>query len=382
MPQFFSPDRLQQIAELDARLTTALLAFGRDVAAGRTTPAAIDRRWKARRELPDLVGTLDHAARGDLKTWIDAVRPQHPEYAALQQALLNLQAQREKGAWSKVPAGTFAPGRSNSSMIALRQRLTAGGYLTGSAASNTSPAFTREDEAGVRAFQELHGLKGTGIVDSATLAAMNVPLEDRIRQVEINLERWRWMPNDFGARHLLVNIPYFHLLARENGKSVMDIRVVVGKADEHKTPVFSSGMSTVVFGPYWNIPDSIVEGETAPAVARDPAYLTKNNIEILDVSRAGATPVDYASVNWDDANQLKHLAFRQRPGPQNALGHVKFLFPNAFDVYLHEPPPTRSSRAPAAPSATGASVSKSPKRWPSTCCAATPSGTTPKFSKR
>jgi murein L,D-transpeptidase YcbB/YkuD len=191
----------------------------------------------------------------------------------------------------------------------------------------------------VRAFQELHGLKGTGVADTATLAAMNVSLEDRIRQVEINLERWRWMPNDFGGRHLLVNIPYFHLLARENGKSVMDIRVVVGKADEHKTPVFSSEMSTVVFSPYWNIPDSIVEGETAPAVARDPAYLEKNNIEILDVSRSGgAAPVDYASVNWDDANQLKHLAFRQRPGPHNALGHVKFLFPNAFDVYLHDTP--------------------------------------------
>jgi len=99
-----APDRLQQIAELDARLTTALLAFGRDVAAGRTTPGTIDRRWKARRELPDLVGTLNHAAGGDLKTWIEGVRPQHPEYAALEHALMNLQAQREKGAWSKVPA--------------------------------------------------------------------------------------------------------------------------------------------------------------------------------------------------------------------------------------------------------------------------------------
>jgi len=234
-------------------------------------------------------------------------------------------------------------------VLTLRQRLTASGHLTSAAASNTSPVYSKADEAGVRAFQELHGLKGTGVADAATLAAMNVPLDHRIRQVALNLERWRWMPNDLGARHLLVNIPYYTLIARENGKPVMDIRVVVGKADEHKTPVFSSEMSTVVFSPYWNIPDSIVEGETAPAVARDPAYLAKNDIEILDMSRPGGTPLDYGSVDWDDADQLKHLAFRQRPGPGNALGHVKFLFPNPFDVYLHDTPAdalfARSGRA-------------------------------------
>ena len=332
-----APNRLRHMAELDVRLTTALLAFGRDVAAGRTTPAALDRRWKARRELPDLAGTLN-AAGGDLEAWIDTVRPQHPEYVALQRALIGLQAQREKGGWPDVPAGTFAPGQSNPSVIALRQRLTASGHLTGAAASNTSPEYTSEDEAAVRTFQEFHGLKGTGIPDAATRAAMNVPIDDRIRQIELNLERWRWMPNEFGARYLLVNIPSFHLIARENGKPVMDMRVVVGKPDEHKTPVFSAQMATVVFSPYWNIPDSIVAGETAPAMARDSAYLEKNNIEVLNVSGSGAKPVDYSSVDWDDASQLRRLAFRQRPGPGNALGRVKFLFPNAFDVYLHDTP--------------------------------------------
>jgi murein L,D-transpeptidase YcbB/YkuD len=103
---------------------------------------------------------------------------------------------------------------------------------------------------------------------------MNVAIEGRIRQVEMNLERWRWMPDDFGPRHLLVNIPYYHVVAREGGKDVRDIRVVVGKPG-HETPVFSAEMTTVVFSPYWNIPDSIVEGETAPAVARDPKYLAQ-----------------------------------------------------------------------------------------------------------
>jgi murein L,D-transpeptidase YcbB/YkuD len=347
-----APDRLQQIASLDVRLTTALLGFGRDVAGGRTSPTVIDPRWKARRELPDLAKALGKAVDGDLESWVDAVRPPHAEYAALQRALTNLLAEREKleaGDWPRVPAGTYALGKSNPSLAALRQRLAASGQLTNAAASNTSPIFSEDDEAGVRAFQELHGLKATGVADAPTLAAMNVSLDARVRQVAINLERWRWMPNDLGARHLIVNIPYFHLFARENGKRVKDIRVVVGKADEHKTPIFSSVMTTVVFSPYWNIPDSIVEAETAPAIARDPGYLEKNNIEILDMSKSGATPVDSASVKWDDAHQLKRLAFRQRPGPANALGYVKFLFPNDFDVYLHDTPSdalfSRQSRA-------------------------------------
>jgi murein L,D-transpeptidase YcbB/YkuD len=332
-----TPDAARQLAELDARLTTALLALGRDVAVGRTSPRSIDWQWTSRRQAPDLAGTLAQAAGGDLERWLDAIRPQHPEYAALEDALVNLLGQRDHGGgWTAVPAGRFAAGRSHPAVIALRQRLLAGGHLSAAAASSTSPVYSTDDETAVRAFQNLHALPATGIADRATLAAMNVPIDDRIRQVAVNLERWRWMPDDLGARHLLVNIPYYHLIARENGKAVKDIRVVVGTTT-NKTPTFSSEMSTAVFSPYWNIPDSIVEGETAPAVARDPAYLAKNNIEILDVSDSGR-PVDHSSVDWDDADQLKRLAFRQRPGPDNALGHVKFLFPNEFDVYLHDTP--------------------------------------------
>jgi murein L,D-transpeptidase YcbB/YkuD len=113
--------------------------------------------------------------------------------------------------------------------------------------------------------------------------------------------------------------------------------VVVGK-QEHETPIFSGEMSTIVFSPYWNIPDSIVTGETAPAAARDPKYLSKHHIEILRVTSSGSTPVSPNNVNWNDAAELRQLAFRQLPGPDNALGHVKFLFPNKYDVYLHDSP--------------------------------------------
>jgi murein L,D-transpeptidase YcbB/YkuD len=136
---------------------------------------------------------------------------------------------------------------------------------------------------------------------------------------------------------LIVNIPSFHLVAREQGRTVLDMKVVVGKPGT-ETPVFSDEMETVVFSPYWNIPDTIAIGETAPAAIRDPAYLARNNIEVLSVSGGRTRLVDPATIDWSDPGQLEGLAFRQRPGASNALGHVKFLFPNRFNVYLHDTP--------------------------------------------
>jgi murein L,D-transpeptidase YcbB/YkuD len=162
-------------------------------------------------------------------------------------------------------------------------------------------------------------------------------MEQHAGQIALNLERWRWMPDELGARYIIVNIPSFHLEAHQGAQTVLPMKVVVGTRD-NKTPIFSDMMTTTVFSPYWNVPDSIVEGETAPAAARDPGFLQRNNIEILRLSKAGAKPVDPSTVNWDDPEELKALAFRQKPGANNALGHVKFLFPNPYDVYLHDTP--------------------------------------------
>jgi len=173
---------------------------------------------------------------------------------------------------------------------------------------------------------------------AALQKALNDPaMAEHAAQIALNLERWRWMPDDLGSQHIIVNIPSYHLVAREGDHTVLEMKVVVGKTD-HKTPIFSDVMTTTVFSPYWNVPDSIVEGETAPAAARDPGFLKRNNIEILRLSKSGAAAVDPSTVNWDDPEELKALAFRQKPGAGNALGHVKFLFPNPYDVYLHDTP--------------------------------------------
>ena len=252
-PEKGTEERARALAQADARITSALLTLGRDVAIGRTKSERIDPRWKTRRQPPDLVGTLTAAADNGLNTWLDTIKPKQAQYAALQKAL-------------------------------------------------NDPAMA-------------------GAAD----------------QIALNLERWRWMPDDLGSRYIVVNIPSFHLEAREAGQPALQMKVVVGKP-ENKTPIFSDKMTTTVFSPYWNVPESIVEGETAPAAARDPGFLERNNIEILRLSKSGATTVDPSKVNWDDPEELKALAFRQKPGAKNALGHVKFLFPNPYDVYLHDTP--------------------------------------------
>lgn len=324
-----SPERLDRLAEFDARMTAGLVAFARDIAIGRQHG---DANRTTRRSAPDLVAAVAKAA-DDPDVFVDLVRPPHAEYAALQKALDDLNGQKEKGGWVQVP--------SAKAVNELRQRLQMSGHLKNAEGRRQKAERNagHDDDliAAVKSFQELHSLPATGVVNDKTLAAINVPLDWRIRQVAINLQRWREMPDDLGERHFFVNIPYFHLVARESGKPVMDIRVVVGKRGNN-TPIFSEDMQSVVFSPYWNIPDTIAENETAPAVARDPNYLARQGIEILRVSSASAETVKASDVNWDSADAMKGLVFRQRPGDGNALGHVKFLFPNPHNVYLHDTP--------------------------------------------
>ena len=164
-----------------------------------------------------------------------------------------------------------------------------------------------------------------GRLDREVLAALNVPIEARIRQIELNLERWRWLPDTLGDRYVLVNIPTFHLTAVDHGRVALQMRVVAGKEDS-PTPIFSNEMTTVVFSPYWNVPPDIARNETIPAVMRDPGYLGRNNLEVV---RAGRV-LDPWGVDWSRPGKIQ---FRQRPGAHNALGGVKFMFPNQFDVY-------------------------------------------------
>jgi murein L,D-transpeptidase YcbB/YkuD len=326
-----SPERARAIADLDVRLSAALLQLGRHVATGRLSPRAIDPRWNVRRSPPDYVALLQQAQdENDIAHFLDLVQPKHPEYQKLRTALAALRARTDGPA---VGQASLKVGQWNPAVVQLRQRLAAVGYLDATTTED-SAHYDARVQAAVKAFQEHHALAPTGILDRPTLAKLNVPLAQRVRQVEMNLERWRWMPDDLGARHFLVNVPDFHLFARENGTVALDMRVVVGKRG-NETPLFSDEMETVVFSPYWNVPDTIAMEETAPAVARDPDFLARNNMEVVN---AAGKVVDEEEIPWGDEAALASYRFRQRPGADNALGYVKFLFPNKHSVYLHDTP--------------------------------------------
>jgi len=168
----------------------------------------------------------------------------------------------------------------------------------------------------------------------AALASEQEP--DRIERIKMNMERWRWAPRDLGERYILINVPSYQLQVMEGEQPALAMRVIVGQPD-HQTPLFSDEMTYVVFSPYWNIPPDILRDETLPRVASDPDYLQRNNIEVVGTSGKDEV-VDPADIDWSDEDATKGLRFRQTPGPENALGLVKFIFPNNFNVYLHDTP--------------------------------------------
>jgi murein L,D-transpeptidase YcbB/YkuD len=305
----------EQVAEAEARLSFAFVALARDLQAGRVEPGKVDKHWFGKAREVDFAKTLPATVeKGGVEEALSGLVPRHPQYAALKQALARYREIAAAGGWPAVPA---RPGESGPGVAALAQRLAATGDLA-AAPAGASAVFDDSVREGLKRFEARHGLPADGRLDAEALAALNVPVAERIRQIELNLERWRWLPEQLGDTHVLVNIPTFHLAAFEGGKPALEMRVVTGKKDS-PTPIFSEVMETVVFSPYWNVPPDIAREETIPAMESDPSYAARNNLEVVRTEGGD-------------------VRIRQRPGAGNSLGHVKFMFPNNFDVYLHDTP--------------------------------------------
>ncbi len=321
----------EQAPDLDVKTTAVFLRYFAHLTGGRLDPRALQSLWTLKPEKPDLVVALTSAVNNsDLEGAMDRLQPQHPEYRELEKALVRYRAIAAKGGWPSIPGNTtLKPNQQSPVVPTLRQRLAIEGDLDPSHEKNTSPVFDDAVVAAVKRFEERHRIEPDGIVDPVTASAMNVPVEQRIRTMELNLERWRWLPDRMPDRHFVVNVPDFRLEAIEQGKAVMEMRVVVG-APDNKTPIFADEMTHVVFSPYWNVPPGIAQEETIPRAQNDPGFLARNNMEV--VSESGER-VDPGSVDWSNARGLR---IRQKPGSGNALGGVKFMFPNNFDVYLHD----------------------------------------------
>jgi murein L,D-transpeptidase YcbB/YkuD len=324
----FSDD---QAARFDVTSSTSFFRYFLHLTGGRLDPHALQSLWTLEPKRPDLVAALTEAVKGnDLVAAMQRLQPRQPEYRELQQALVKYRAIAAKGGWPTIPPRTtLKRGQTSEVVPALKQRLAMEGDLDPSYDKDPDTTFGEPLVEALKKFQERHRIKPTGMLTAETVQAVNVPVDERIRTIELNLERWRWLPDPMPERYLIVNVPDFRLEAIEQGRPVMDMRVVVG-APDNKTPIFADEMTQVIFSPYWNVPPGIAEEETIPRAASDPGFLMRNNMEV--VTQTGEV-VDPYSIDWTNT---KGLRIRQRPGGGNALGGVKFIFPNTFDVYLHD----------------------------------------------
>jgi murein L,D-transpeptidase YcbB/YkuD len=328
-----------RMVDLDAHFTYTYLTVAEEITSGRLRPQ-FDWYTKPRRIAPEVVLQRALATGTGIAPSLAALAPASPEHARLRQALAGFRALAARGGWPQVPPGAdLRPGDRGPRVAALRARLAASGDLPSAGATAAGAAVYDQDvAAAVARFRERHGLEAGKTVDAETLAALDVPLSERIRQIEVNMERWRWLPGDLGPSYILVNVPDFSLQVVEGDRVALAMRVVVGK-EQSKTPIFSGKLTYVVLNPSWNLPDSIVAKEIAPKLASEPGYLRRKGLQVVKGWGEDEAPINPASL---DASQLgrpgSHYRLRQPPGGDNPLGRIKFLFPNQFDVYLHDTP--------------------------------------------
>ncbi len=323
--------------EHDVLVSAALLRFGRDLAIGAVPP---ERAF----------GGFGHDKRGEfdgsrfLKALADgrplpelaaAATPHFVGYSRLKDALLRTRAVARAGGWPQVPDGAkLVPGDTDDRVPLLRRRLIAGGDLDGAFAEGRQ--LDGPLVAAIRRFQSRHGLDPDGTVGTRTIATLNVPADARARQISVNLERWRWMTRDPGRHHVAVNIAAAALDVVEDGAVVMSMRVVVGDT-KHPTPSMNATMNSLVLNPSWSVPPSIANKEILPKLRRDPNYLTSSKLKITqypeDSPEAAGDGVD-----WNAIGKKFPYRLRQPPGPDNALGQLKFNLKDSDDIYLHDTP--------------------------------------------
>jgi murein L,D-transpeptidase YcbB/YkuD len=326
------------LARFDVELTGALLRYSSDLRLGRVNPTEVGFDFEVSAKklyAPALIAQLSTA--GDVAAMLSNVEPQHADYHRLLTALADYRRIAAAATdEAPLPAVTkLSAGQTYEALPRLAARLRLYGDLP-AGATVTGTTYEGAVVDAVKHFQSRHGLGADGVLGKTTFAQLNVPAARRVQQIEWALERWRWIPEEHDGPSIVVNIPEFRLHAMgENGEE-LTMRVVVGKAAGHKTPVFDGDIKHVVFRPYWSVPPSIQRGEIAPKLERDGGYLARNNYELVDDAGHSAG----SSVDAETIRRVKNgsLQVRQKPGTSNALGLVKFLFPNDNNVYLHSTP--------------------------------------------
>lgn len=336
--------KMEKQQEIDFALTASYFNYASDFYKGATDPhgtASIE--WEVKRNKIKLNKALETILKERESTYpyyeFEAL---HNGYLKLRGALVKFRAMQERGGWPKVDDGGIV--RLNDTaevVVALRERLMPAHQVNIQDSSNY--VYDREVEAVVKAFQRQNGLAVDGVVGPQTYKILNVSVDERIDQIILNMERWRWLPKRLVPegkpnRYVMVNIPAYELRVMEDDEEKMRMKVVVGKT-MHSTPIFSHEIQYLIFSPYWNVPNSIVMAEIKPKLQRNRNWLETQNMEMVTTFGPDARRVPVSRVNWYTVNRDNFkYRIRQRPGPSNSLGRVKFMFPNEYAVYLHDTP--------------------------------------------
>ncbi len=348
-----------RLAELDLLVSDALLAYATHLRVGRFEPREVDEQWLIETEAYDPVTVLAQHARGaPIEQLLAGLPPKLPAYDKLRARLPAYETLVANGGWPKLPGrGTLKPGTTDPEIEILRARLRDEAQFSlsdndgvvadtrgGDGQRNRSAVNHYFDEAlsdVLKAYQRQHGLAPDGILGPNTRAMLNVPATVRLQQIKANLERLRWLPRDLGAHYIWVDIAAYQMSVVRDGKTVLTMPTIVGR-EARATPVFSDEMTYLEFNPYWNVPLSIAMRDLVPAQVENPDYLTEKRVVVRESWDADAARVPVHRVDWARYRGAPWREFpyhlQQQPGPNNALGVVKFMFPNPYGIYLHDTP--------------------------------------------
>lgn len=326
-------------ADIDMLATDAFLVLASHLHNGRVDPERLEPEWLANRRTERYETVLEDAlVSGRITAALARLAPRQPRYARLKSALLHQRTLAASGEWTTIPSGEkMERGGEDARVRLVRRRLVQLGDMP-AAQSDTSAVFDEDLEQAVIRFQRRNGLDTDGVIGAASLAALNRSPTDRIRQIVVNMERWRWLPDDLGIEHIEVNVPGFSVQVRREDRIIQEHRAIVGR-QVRQTPSFSSRMTYLVLAPYWHVPPTIAAVDKFPEIKRNPGYIAAQRMTLFSVS--DNRPVDPASVDFSGMTGREFNAryrLRQEPGPHNALGRVKFMFPNRHNVYLHDTP--------------------------------------------
>ena len=330
------------LARLDIDLTLGLLGYVHDMQEGRLAPKLHNPKLfdqAGNHAFDPVISIFEAANNSDMSAYLAGLAPGHRHYRTLKEELTHYRNIAAQGGWPQIDGGdSLHPGEPDIRVPAIRQLLTFNGDLAASPVTNQD-LYDDPLVVAVKRFQGRHGLEADGVLGKGTTAAMDVPVEKRIQQIIMNMERWRWTDHNLGSKYVLADIAGFDLQGIVNDLTQLEMRVIVGKL-HHETPIFSDSIKYIEFNPFWNITPGIARNEMLGKLRKDSDYLGSKHIRLFSSWQAGARELNPLTINWHQVSrkQIGHYKLRQDPGAWNALGVVKFVFPNKYSVYMHDTP--------------------------------------------